>query len=409
MPQVDFYFSNDRHHIEMFFPVVQALAAQPGYVLRWVSLCEFRGIPTPTNRLETEGVKVIRVIPHSFRRASSGGTPSSGTVARLLRTVARLASWHLLLKRPLAHIGSQRADLAVVPNDAAFPYNHLARQLRRNGTPFLLVQEGIRFPLPAERHEARYGAGGATAIAAWGKSSARFFEKQGAKLSIIHLTGNPRFSVIDREDWQVQASEIARRLGLRGRTLLFLSNPIDDQGFCDSVGKLGLVRHFIEGITPLFQDPTFRLLLKLHGRESTSDFQRVVDEFSFSERITVLNDAPLYPLFILAHAAVILASSVGLEALMMGLPLGVLEIPGHGFVHDYVLEGAATGLHWNQPMHEQINSLMEIPPQIVATRARRYVDYTLAVRDNSTSCLVSLIHRLVSYREMLDDSSNLCK
>ncbi|NIY17466.1 MAG: hypothetical protein GWM98_22600, partial [Nitrospinaceae bacterium] len=66
-------------------------------------------------------------------------------------------------------------------------------------------------------------------------------------------------------------------------------------------------------------------------------------------RITVIGRGPLYPLFVLSKAAIVLASTVGLEALMMDVSLGVLEIPGSGFVYDYVEQGAAMGLTWKRP------------------------------------------------------------
>ena len=43
------------------------------------------------------------------------------------------------------------ARAVLVPNDAAFPYADFTRWLRGRRTPYLLVQEGIRFPLPGER------------------------------------------------------------------------------------------------------------------------------------------------------------------------------------------------------------------------------------------------------------------
>jgi hypothetical protein len=55
-------------------------------------------------------------------------------------------------------------------------------------------------------------------------------------------------------------------------------------------------------------------------------------------------EAPLFAVLAMGRAAVVLASTVGLEALAFGLPLGVLALPGHGHVFEYVARGAALGL-----------------------------------------------------------------
>ena len=56
-------------------------------------------------------------------------------------------------------------------------------------------------------------------------------------------------------------------------------------------------------------------------------------------------DAPIFAAIAAARAAIVLTSTVGLESLVFGKPVGVLEIPGHGFAFEYVAQGAATALH----------------------------------------------------------------
>jgi len=57
--------------------------------------------------------------------------------------------------------------------------------------------------------------------------------------------------------------------------------------------------------------------------------------------VTVLDSGPIFAAIAASRAAIVLTSTVGLEALTFGLPLGVLEIPGHDFAFDYVQRGAA--------------------------------------------------------------------
>jgi hypothetical protein len=336
-----------------------------------------------------ERVSFIEVLPFKFRKSSVGRQTGSAS-SIWLRWIARKISWHLLLKRRLQACFQTTPDLVVLANDAAFPYNHICQLFHWRRIPFLLVQEGIRFSIPATLDTETYGQGGATAIAAWGETSRAYFRNQGVPDCKIHLTGTPRFDAIPKTDWQAEADLIKARWKLGEKTLLFLSNPIDDQGFCTTREKLELVQRFIMGIASLFEDPDFHLLIKLHTRESAEAFQALITDLPFAERIKIFRAEPLYPLFERSRAAIVLASTAGLEALLFGLPLGVLEIPRIRFVHDYVSSGAAQGLTWDVPLAEQVRTLLEVRPG-GRESAAAYVADNLATRHNATARVVKLI------------------
>lgn len=392
MPKVDFLISNDRHHAAMMRPAVQRLAARPDYQCRILSLCEFRGLVSPLGQFQMPGVEFVRVVPFQFRRSSSGGS-QMGQATSQKRTLARNLSWHVLLRRPLQKAMAAKPDLVVLPNDSAFPYNRIVRQLKARQIPFVLLQEGIRFPMPAEREVEVYGAGGATAVAAWGEASGDYFRQVGVPNERICLIGNPRFDAISESDWQAEGQRLKQELKLGDNNLLFLSNPIDDQGFCTTQGKMELIGRFFREIAPIFADSDLGLVVKLHGRESAEDFQAMVGGLPYADRVRVLSNTPLYPLFMLSQAAIILASTVGLEALLFNRPLGVLEIPGAGFVYDYVSSGAALGLSWHGSMVEQVCRLLAWPAQD-RLAAERFVQRNFAVREGATTRLVELLIKL---------------
>jgi hypothetical protein len=282
-------------------------------------------------------------------------------------------------------------SLVILPNDTAFPYDRLVDVLHQRGIAFVLLQESIRFTAPA-LEERPYGAGGAAAVAAWGESSAAYFTAQGVPPERVHVTGNPRYDRILGTDWSAEAARARDQWRLGDSNLLFISNPIDDLGFCTTAQKLRLVSDFAGGLGPLFEEPDFRLLVKLHGRESVRDFKAALGHLPHADRITVL-DGSLYALFALARAAVVMASTAGLEALAFGLPLGALELPGVGFVYDYVSSGAALGLRWDQPMHAQVRSLLIESQDVDAVS--RFLDSNLARRGSSTDAVVDLVEHVL--------------
>ncbi len=395
MPLIDFVIGNPGHHLAAVRPVVRRLARRGELDCRILSLCELRGFATPAAALRQEGLAHRRLVPGRLRSPSSfpqrrrnGGGP--GGIRRTLHGL----SWHLLLRPRLWALQRARPDLVVLPNDSAFPYDRLARALNTRRIPFLLLQEGIRFPLPSGGGDGVYGTGGAAAIAAWGESSAEYFRAQGVDDERIFLTGSPRLESDLQRDWSREAAALRRRLGAGGDVLLFLSNPIDDQGFCTTHEKLELFERFVAGLSPLLEAPGFHLVVKLHGRENPVAFRAAAARAGSPRGVVIVEEAPLHALFRLAKAAVILASTVGLEALACGLPLGVLEIPGHGFVFDFVSSGAARGLRWSDPLAEQVQELMS-GNQADAEAAARYLRHSLARTAGAAEHLAGLIETLV--------------
>jgi hypothetical protein len=160
----------------------------------------------------------------------------------------------------------------------------------------------------------------------------------------VRVTGNPRFDRIDPATWQDAGAELRTRLGLSNAPLAFLSNPIENQGYGSVDEKLVLFERFLTEAAPLLLERGIDVLVKNHLQEDPETFARVAARTPMAGRVHLVTSAPLYGVFTAAQAGVVLSSTVGLEALAFGLPLGVLEIPSHGFAFEYVARGAAVGL-----------------------------------------------------------------
>ncbi len=397
---IDFFISNDRHHRDMFAPVIDRLAGEHGRACRVISLCELRGLRSPRGAFAESGVRVEPVLPFRLRRAGAARPDVVGTGRA--RTALRALGWSLLLARPLARLLAEPGAAAVVPNDAAFPFDRILPRLRALETPVVLVQEGIRYDLrgPAVGGGAdTQGTGGADAIAAWGESSADYFRRRGNPPERIFLTGNPRFDRLLATDWGEEAKRLARRLDLGAKNLLFLSNPIEDHGFCTAAGKLDLVARFLAGIEPLLAEPGFRLVLKLHGKESREDFAALAGGLANAHRVRVVTDEPLYPLLAAADGAVVFSSTAGLEALLLGTRLAVLEIPGHGFAHDYVEAEAAYGLTWSEPLAPQVSALLAPAGSGPTAVVEDYLERTVACRGRAAEAVAALVADVATGRK----------
>ena len=383
---VTFVFSNPKHHVELMVPVARALARH-GAEARFVSLAELRGFPTPELAFSTR-----RALPVHVRRDPSIGAGVATSEGRPtgVRRVAQRVIWRGALGPRLRWL-LRGSDAVVVPNDAAFPYADLALALTRGRTPFALVQEGVRYRIPGERNAAAdvYGTGGAGVVCAWGEAAAAHFVASGVPASSIRVTGNPRFDDVDVAVWRARGAALVERLGLACRPLLYLSSPIDDLGFCTTAEKLAMFERFLAAVRPRLAADGRGILVKLHPREDAAGFRAIAD--AAGPGVVVVGDEPIFSVLGAGDAAVIQMSTVGLEALAFGLPLGVLAIPGHGHVFDYVASGAARGLALDESLADGVVGLLARPRGELEPAAVRFLEHHLAHRGNAAERVAACI------------------
>lgn len=305
-----------------------------GISCQLVSLAELRGFTTPALDLP-----VRRVIPLQIRRSPKVGaaTASPAAAASNWRALARRAVASMLI--PLVVRAVRGSRVVVVPNDAAYPYDRLLAALR-DRVPVVLMQEGIRFEMP---HGDAYGTGGASKICAWGEGSRELLLTRGVPDDRIVVTGSPRHDDLDPATWRPDAEALRARLGIRGRAITFMSNPIEHQGFGTLEGKLALFERFVREAEPVLRDGDVSLIVKNHLFEDPSTFAAIAMRTPAASRVYVEREAPLFAAVAASSAAIVLTSTAGIEALAFGVPLGALAIDGQ-FVFEYVERGAAVGL-----------------------------------------------------------------
>ncbi|MEO1052799.1 MAG: hypothetical protein AAFX87_19345 [Bacteroidota bacterium] len=236
-------------------------------------------------------------------------------------------------------------NLAVIPNDVAYPLSLVVKYLKRRGKKLVLFQEGIRFPLPNEEGQINYGNSGVDHLFSWGEKSATYFRQHIQKNTKVEVLGNPRFDKMISKDYHEHLVDIKRENDLGDLNILYASNPVDDQGFCSLSEKLNLFRQTIESLKPFRKEANLKLWYRLHPREDSNDFNDVIRESEAQEWVKPLQTPPLFPVVRSMDFVIVLASTVGLESLMNDVPIGVLKIPRYNFVFDYVDQEVAIGLN----------------------------------------------------------------
>lgn len=397
-PDVAFVFSNPRHHVEMMAPVADELRSR-GLSSTFISLAELRGFTTPPE------LGAHRVIPLQLRQRGTGATtpaspstPSSPAASLKSKLRATIGAWRpgRLAQRVVWRAIAPRlrwllrgARVIVVPNDAVYPYYELLQSVH---APTVLMQEGIRFEMADGYTGPRYGSVASAAVCAWGEGSKAYFLASGAPEDRIAITGAPRLDRVDVESWRRDGQALLEKLQLASPPLAFLSNPIEHQGYGTREDKLALFRQFLDGAAPVLRARNVPVLVKNHLYEDPDDYAKIAAASPLAGQVTIMREGSIFAAIAASRAAVVLTSTVGLEALTCGLPLGVLEIPGHDFAFDYVQRGAAVPVRISD-VASSVEKLLSPDPSHRATGAA-FVAYHLHDQGHARRHVADVIERV---------------
>ncbi|MGA2111169.1 MAG: hypothetical protein ABSG98_03330 [Anaerolineales bacterium] len=272
-----------------------------------------------------------------------------------------------LRARIQAEVSRLHPSAVVVLNDRNFPSNTYINRARRLHIPTLLVQESLRkdlFQEPTLRKLIfrwrrkilfgiegglrKYGQGRCDWYAAWGQTSVEYFCKVGVAPSRIRITGNPRFDQLASARSDRSSPALRAELGLTPQAFLltFLSSPIEKMLLVSAHEKEEALARFLGWVRALRAEPAWReltVVFKLHRGESAERFReflriRQAEEFA---RVAQLD---LYPLLSSSDAALMFSTTAGLEAALLGIPLGILELAKSLDDWDLVGRGVASAV-----------------------------------------------------------------
>lgn len=387
---VSFLFTNPRHHLEMMVPVAHELERR-GHACRMVSLAEIRGLQTPTDL----AVPVVRVLPWNLRRRPEVGAGLGHPSGRQfwIRRLLRAGVAGVLVPRVRALVGD--SSVLVVPHDTAFPYDVI---LDRTSLPSVVMQEGIRFEFPT--HDS-YGTGRAVKLCAWGEGSAELFRSRGISHDKLEVTGAPRLDRLDPEAWRDEGQRLRAALGLTGPTLLFLTNPIETQGFGTKADKLALFERWLAASIAELRRRGYTLLVRNHPAESAAEYLAIIARLGLERDARVVTSGTLHGTLAAGSAALVMTSTVGIDALMFGLPLGVLDIPNHGCAFEYVQRGAASAFSLEASEASLADLLENAADRTVA--AKDFVERHLHGRGGATSRVAKVIEDVGSKSDRVRD------
>jgi Capsule polysaccharide biosynthesis protein len=337
--------TNPNHHWAMVCPIVRELIQEGRVRPVLISLCGLRRMKDPLAEYDALGVD-FRLGPDltRFGLKSSSGQESLGGGGSSKRRLIQKLTWILFLKSRLTRLLAGLHGIFLL-NDQAFPVNLLMQIAKSRCIWRGMLQEGIRFPLPNESAENRYGCSDLDVLFAWGQHSANYFDdKLKSHATRVVISGNPRYYELLQKDWTPEAKLLLQEQKSCGPIIGLATNPIDDQGFCSTHDKWKVVRAFLAAATSVLRSNNGQLWIKCHPRESLEEYEKLSIELYATDIVRIIHSRNIFPFLQAVDRTVVLASTVGLESLAMNKPLAVLPIPGHGYVHDYVESNVAVPL-----------------------------------------------------------------
>jgi glycosyltransferase involved in cell wall biosynthesis len=213
---------------------------------------------------------------------------------------------------------------------------------RAAGVPSLALQHGILYP---KYYSYRHAADEADCplpdrTALFGESARDFLVTQGRypPASLV-VTGSPKFDELLRAARQWDRPALRRRFGVReGEALVAVASRF--RGIRETHQSLGSAfPGLVRAVEAL---PGTRCVVKPHPAEPPDGYERVVRELG-ATRVTVLQPgAELMELLHAADALVTVESLSAIEALVLGCPVLVLNMPTN--LQELVAAGAALGV-----------------------------------------------------------------
>ncbi len=388
-------------HQQIILPVIRSLKARGIPVIVYTD-CELLRTASDTEALAREGIPFVRMA------AAPLPVPT--------REWEKAA--HPFRKRIPAELDRVHPSLVVVLNDRNFPPIAYVEEARRRRIPTLLIQESLRKDLfqrpPAGKLFGRwirkvrfgieeglrsFGQGGCDCIAAWGETSREYFLRVGVPPSRIVITGNPRFDQLASANSSDDARRLRADLGYAPADFLltFLSSPIERMQIVSKAEKLGALEQLLGWVNALRADAEWKqlkLVIKLHRSEDPAPVQAILEKRRTAGWARIV-DPPLYPLLRASQAALMFSTTAGIEAALLSVPIGILELAKPLDDWDLVGRNVAEGIREQSGLSAFLRKARE--DKGLGARGSKAASQFLANFGCATEAAADLIARMAGY------------
>lgn len=266
------------------------------------------------------------------------------------------------------YLAKEKIKLLLLENDV-LPFNKaLVLIARKMKVRSFMLQHGL---LCEENGHERIFADGAIV---WGRASVNWYLQRGNEGKVLKITGNPKFDIIFKKDY-FERKIFFKRLGLDPgkKTIVFASQPygIDElSAFIDQEERENTLKMISAACKKL---PGLQLIIKIHPREEIAYYQDLCQKIGLGDKVPILKEIDLHNLIKVSDGVIIKNSTVGLEALMLGVKILCLNVTLRKSLIPYAAEGIAALAENKKEIEEDLERLVRLETKLEREKREIFV------------------------------------
>jgi len=206
-----------------------------------------------------------------------------------------------------------------------------------NNIKSVLVQHGFYFGESPDVRPLKISK-----LAVFGPYTKNFLVKKGEEPLKIVVTGQPRFDNLLNKKFDVMKIKKELNMPFNKKIVLYTSDHD-----CDMEMK---------ELIDVFKQTDFYLILKLHPDQKEPEFANI---FKKRENVLLIKNFDIYNLIVVSDIVITALSTTGLEGMIMGKPLIMLNLINKSDLAGYTKLGAAVGVYKKEDILPAVKKILE--------------------------------------------------
>ena len=259
----------------------------------------------------------------------------------------------------------------VITATTKFTFRHLLRAFSLYKPQYLLKRLGDKLRAIGNKNKiqndnvkprARYGIGNCTRIAVFGEFTKKMLVDKGTEPSRVVVVGNPDYDKFS-EDINPKAIYERRSNSAKQKIVLLATSDLAGARLWTYEDMEYFVKSVVSEVCEMKDDnEKVQLIIKIHPREIQSDYDKYLTTEQRT-RVIVTKDTNIYDLIDVSGSFLTDISSVALDAIIMGRPVGIVNLTGRPYPcipypEEYVSKGVALEMRKKEEIKGVIRRLL---------------------------------------------------
>ncbi|MBU0980249.1 MAG: UDP-N-acetylglucosamine 2-epimerase [Nanoarchaeota archaeon] len=284
---------------------------------------------------------------------------------------------HLIMHRVIGRMLDKVKPRAIFFSAETGDYGKIIFHLAaKRGIPVIAMQHGVlNLDIRCFR-EKDDGCPLPSVTAVYGQMDKDFLVKEGNyEPSTVMPIGSQRFDVIAFSDKLYDKKEIRKDLGLTQKKTVFIATQ--------PIPELEIRYGFIREACNVLKELPVDVIIKVHPTEEEEPYRKLAKEIGI-KRCIVTKSYDSYKAMYASDLVIIATSTIGLEAMIMGKPVMVVNFTGKPDEVPYALEGAALAARTPKEVKQRLEEWHAGKAGLEAGM-KRYVKMACAYTDGKSS------------------------